>query len=110
MDKIGRFIYSGSKDCADLLFLSGFLAEDPFLWFSVGDENYIIVSAMELERARKQCRKGVTPLTADQAARKWKLGDAKKKLSNILAAVARAENVWKSKITLGTVAYLADGS
>ncbi len=95
MDKIGRFIYSGSKDCADLLFLSGFLAEDPFLWFSVGGENYIIVSAMELERARKQCRKGVTPLTADQAARKWKLGDAKMKLSNILAAVARTENVWK---------------
>ena len=95
MDKIGRFIYAGSKGCADLLFLSGFLAEDPFLWFSIGDENYIIVSPMELERARKQCRKGVTPMTAAQAARKWKLGDAKVKISNILAAVARAENAWK---------------
>lgn len=95
MDKTGRFIYSGSKDCADLLYLTGFLAEDPFLWFSIDGENYIIVSPMELERARKQCRKGVTPMTIPQAAQKWKLGDARKSYSNLLAAIARATKTWK---------------
>ena len=95
MKDYGKFIYAGSKDCADLLYLTGFLAEDPFLWFSIGDENYIIVSPMELERARKQCRKDVTPLTALQAMEKWELGDAKKTQANLLAAIARKEKVWK---------------
>ena len=95
MEEFGRFIYAGSKDCADLLSLSGFLAEDPFLWFSVHGHSYILVSAMEIERARKQCRKDVTPMTAAQAAQKWNLGKAKLSISNILAAVARDTKTWK---------------
>ncbi|MBQ7652436.1 MAG: hypothetical protein IJS15_15870, partial [Victivallales bacterium] len=95
MEKTCRFIYAGSKDCADLLYLTGFLAEDPFLWFSIDDDNFIIVSPMELERARKQCRKYVTPMTAAQAATRWNLGKAKLSISNILAAVARDMKTWK---------------
>ncbi len=98
MDNIGRFIYAGSKNCADLLRLSGFMAEDPFLWFSVHGKSYIIVSAMELERARKQCCKGVTPMTTEQAAQKWELGEVKKTYVNLIAAIARKENTWKWQV------------
>lgn len=94
MSNSGKFIWAGSKDCADMLYLTGFLAEDPFLWFSVAGQDYIIVSVMELERARKQCRQGLTVLTFEQAAKRWCLGKAKKTMSNLLAAIARKEKTW----------------
>ena len=98
MKECGRFIYAGSKNCADLLRLSGFMAEDPFLWFSVHGKSYIVVSAMELERARKQCSKDVTPMTNAQAAQKWEMGNAKNTFANLIAAIARKENVWKWQV------------
>ena len=94
MKDYGRFIYDGSKNCADLLYLTGFLAEDPFLYVSIHGNDYIIVSAMELERARKQCKESVTPMTAAQAAEKWEHGNAKLSISNLLAAIARKEKLW----------------
>ena len=50
---------------------------------------------MEIERARKQCHKNVTPMTATQAATRWNLCKAKLSISNILAAVARDTKTWK---------------
>lgn len=69
----GQLIYASSERCADLLYLTGFLAEDPFLWYRVGDSEYIIVSDLELGRAMKQCRKHIRAISQSQALQRFRL-------------------------------------
>lgn len=54
-----RLIYAASESCADLLYVSGFFAPDPFLWFQTSARSAVVVSALEVSRAIKQCRPGV---------------------------------------------------
>lgn len=49
-----KLIYATSYKCADMLYATGFFAADPFIYFSVGTEKGIIVSALEHSRAVKE--------------------------------------------------------
>jgi len=46
-----KLIYASSNKCADMLFSSGFIACDPFIYFAVDNREGIIVSALEHGRA-----------------------------------------------------------
>lgn len=66
--RIPRLIYDASETCADLLYLSGFMAPDPFLWYEdCQGQPLVIVSALEVARAGKSCRAGTTVLSMHEA-------------------------------------------
>ena len=93
MSKTGRLMFAASETCADLLYETGFSAPDPFLWFSVGADGFMVVSPMELERARKQSRCGIKIMTMRQAAEFWKLDMERPDLEDLIAAVSAAEDI-----------------
>lgn len=69
----GSLIYAASEICADLLYSTGFSAPDPFLWYSVAGERGVVVSALEVSRADKQCHSGIKVLSYFAAAQLWGL-------------------------------------
>lgn len=94
MTQTGRLLFGASENSADMLYLTGFSAPDPFLWLEVNGRQIIIINSMEQERARKQCRQGIEVYTPAQAAKAWGLGKAKCSYSNLVAAIARKEKCW----------------
>lgn len=108
MKHSGRLIYDASESCADLLYISGFSAPDPFLWISIDGQEYVIVNSMELERARKQSRQGVEVLSDMQAAEKWGLGKAKFSIPSLIAAIGRATDTWNWEVPNSFPLILAD--
>ncbi len=85
-----RLIYAASERCADLLYLAGFMAPDPFLWLEAGGATYVVVSALEIGRARHDCRPGIDVLSLTEARRRFGLAedDAKLRTPEIVAAIA----------------------
>jgi Xaa-Pro aminopeptidase len=55
-DAIGRLIYADSEHDADLYYLSGFLAGDPFLFLEAGGKKTLFLSDLEVDRGRTQGR------------------------------------------------------
>ncbi len=49
-------LISPSETDSNLYYVSGFLAPDPFIFLQVGDEKVLIMSDLELDRARSQAR------------------------------------------------------
>jgi Xaa-Pro aminopeptidase len=49
-----RLIYAASETDADLLYATGFFAPDPFLFVQNGRTRVLVMSDLELDRARKQ--------------------------------------------------------
>lgn len=87
----GRLIYAASERCADLLYETGFSAPDPFLWYSVEDQGTVVVSALEVGRAVKQCHPGVQVLSFSEAARQWRMRRSlvRRMTANYIVAMAR---------------------
>ena len=50
----GRLIYSASETDADILYPTGFFAPDPFLFVQKGRTRILVMSDLEMDRARKQ--------------------------------------------------------
>lgn len=51
-----------SEKNSDILYLSGFRAPDPFIFYSAGREKAVIVSSLEYNRARKEVLRGIEVL------------------------------------------------
>ncbi len=51
-----RFIYDNSERNADLYYATGFLAPDPFVFFSVKGKKYAVLSDLEIDRARREAK------------------------------------------------------
>lgn len=52
---MNTLIYASSESCADLWYLTGFAAEDPFLFFHTDEVTAVAVNSIEIGRAQKQC-------------------------------------------------------
>jgi Xaa-Pro aminopeptidase len=50
----GRLIYAASETDADILYPTGFFAPDPFLFVQKGRARILVMSDLEMDRARKQ--------------------------------------------------------
>ena len=61
-------IADNSENNADLRYLSGFAAPDPFLYFAVDGKRFIAVSDLEFDRAGKEAKPGVTVLNLQKLA------------------------------------------
>ena len=88
-----RLIYAASESCADLLYATGLMAPDAFLWFSVGGRATVVVSALEIGRARKQVRSGTTVLAWHEARRDWGVKTERAPVEVLIAALARTVGV-----------------
>jgi Xaa-Pro aminopeptidase len=53
-----RLIYAASETDADLLYATGFFAPDPFLFVQAGRRRALVMSDLEMDRARRQARAG----------------------------------------------------
>ena len=64
--KKGMLIVASSQDSADLLYATDFMAPDPFVFFSVDNKvKGIVVTALELSRARSEAKKNITVFDRD---------------------------------------------
>lgn len=65
MNKLTGLILVGgsSPSDADIRYLSGFTAPDPFLFLKTDSANYLVVNAMEKGRAEKQSKPGIKVFT-----------------------------------------------
>ena len=52
----GRLLYAASETDADILYPTGFFAPDPFLFIQKGKTRLLVMSDLEMDRARKQAR------------------------------------------------------
>jgi len=66
MGKKGLLIYGSSIQCADLLYATNFSVMDPFFYFEAGKKKYVVVSSLELERTRIECKKGIVVLDREE--------------------------------------------
>src|SRR4030067_1322203 len=49
-------LISSSETDSNLYYVTGFLAPDPFIFLQIGDEKVIIMSDLELDRAKSQAK------------------------------------------------------
>ncbi|MDD5727842.1 MAG: Xaa-Pro peptidase family protein [Victivallales bacterium] len=55
-------IFAAGESCANIFYASGFQAPDPFIYFACRHEKAVIVSALEQDRAEKECKPDVAVL------------------------------------------------
>jgi Xaa-Pro aminopeptidase len=81
-----ELIYGASNNNADLLYVCGFFASDPFIYFSVEGEKFIIVSELEFDRAVHETHPGVSVLKSDKF---FSRNEKNKSTEQLLSAVMR---------------------
>lgn len=54
--RLPRLLYAASETDADILYPTGFFAPDPFLFIQEGRRRILVMSDLEMDRARKQAR------------------------------------------------------
>jgi Xaa-Pro aminopeptidase len=52
--RVARLLYAASESDADILYATGFFAPDPFLFIQKGKTRILVMSDLELDRARSQ--------------------------------------------------------
>ncbi len=84
-----RLIVADSEHNADMLYATGLFVPDPFIWFAVGGKTYVVMSDLEIDRARKNaCVDRVLSLTKYQRALQ-KAGVKSPRWGDILRQVLR---------------------
>jgi Xaa-Pro aminopeptidase len=66
MNDFGKMIFASTNESADLLYATGFMAPDPYVFFEVNNSKYIVVTALEYGRAKKQAKSDVNVLDRDE--------------------------------------------
>ncbi len=89
----GRLIYAAGEACADLLYASGVMTPDPFLWYAVPGETGIVMSPLEVGRARKEARQGVRVRSLEQAAQAWQLPQGKRGPVDLVRGLAKTTGI-----------------
>lgn len=82
-----RLIYADSEHCADMLYATGLFVPDPFLWCSVRDETFVVMSPLEVSRARQHVRAGTHVLSFAEAKRRFKVRTLRP--ANLVAGISR---------------------
>lgn len=92
-------IYDASSTNADLLYLTGFYSEDPFLWLSFAGHDYLIVSELELGRARRLVPAEIEVLTYNQARQNWGGNNETRKTEDYIEIFSRYTNNYHWRVT-----------
>lgn len=97
----GRLIYAASETCADLAYCSGFFAPDPFLWYETSRERGLIVSVLELGRARREAKEGTRVRSIEEVRRAWALPAGQRAPEVLIAGLARETGVRRWSVPEG---------
>jgi Xaa-Pro aminopeptidase len=82
-----RLIYAASETDADILYATGFFAPDPFLFVQAGRGRLLVMSDLELDRARRQARGRVTAWS--RIAKRVEAAGRKPTPASVIAMVLR---------------------
>ena len=89
----GRLIYAAGEACANLLYASGVMTPDPFLWYAIPGDTGIVMSPLEVGRARKEAHRGVRVRSLEQAATAWELPNGKRSTVDFIRGLAKASGI-----------------
>jgi len=72
-----RLIWAASETCADLWYASRLPTADPFLWLEIGRRRWLVVSPLELGRARRLAPRGTRVMTRQQAITEFGMSETR---------------------------------
>jgi Xaa-Pro aminopeptidase len=91
--KRGRLIFAAGVECPEMLYATGLPTPDPFLWYSLRSESTAVLSALEIGRAGKQIRAGVSVMSISQARQAWGLKGGRAAPAALITALSRQSGV-----------------
>jgi Xaa-Pro aminopeptidase len=92
-----RLIYAASESDADMLYPTGFFAPDPFLFVQVGGKRHLVMSDLEMDRAKAQSR-APRVLSWSKAAHEVEHGGGKPTVAAVIAHVLRGLKVKRVEV------------
>jgi Xaa-Pro aminopeptidase len=96
-------IFAAGEHSADILYASGFQAPDPFIYFSTLQEQAIIVSALEQDRAEKECKANVSIFGRESFSK-----DEKADNLDVICSLAESRNISEFRVPRDFPLGLAD--
>jgi Xaa-Pro aminopeptidase len=96
-------IFAAGESSADILYASGFQAPDPFIYFAFRNEKAIIVSALEQDRAEKECKPEIAVLERNSFLR-----DKKSKNIDVICSLAESRGIDGFRVPADFPLALAD--
>jgi len=96
--RTGRLIYAASDVCPDMLYATGLITPDPFLWFATDQGCIVVVTPLELGRAQKQAKPGAVVLSQQEAKREWRVSSRRLRTESLIAGLTRHAgiSVWET--------------
>lgn len=92
-----RVLYAASETDADMLYATGFFAPDPFLFVQAGRRRVMVMSDLEMDRARKQARVDRV-LSWTRIARRIEAGGRRATVAEVVARVLRGLGARRAEV------------
>jgi Xaa-Pro aminopeptidase len=96
-------IFASGETSADMLYASGFQAPDPFIYFGSLQEQAVVVSALEQDRAEKECKSNVAVLERSDFLKDEKTGDL-----DVICSLAKSRDISEFRVPRDFPLGLAD--
>lgn len=96
-------IFAAGETSADMLYASGFLAPDHFIYFAYQQERAVIVSALEQDRAVKECKDNITVFGRNDFSKDEKAGNL-----DVICAMAKSRKIKEFRVPHDFPLALAD--
>jgi Xaa-Pro aminopeptidase len=96
-------IFAAGEASADILYASGFHAPDPFIYFACLQEQAVIVSALEQDRAEKECKANIAIFNRNDFSQNEKTGNL-----DIICSLAKSRNISEFRVPHDFPLALAD--
>ncbi len=101
-------IVSASESDANMLYATSFFAPDPFIFFQHRGRKFVVMSDLEIDRAKKQAEADHVLSLSLYQARLRKLGNAGPTTADILEAICRERTIRSLIVPANFPALLAD--
>ena len=101
-------IVSASESDANMLYATSFFAPDPFIFFQHRGRKFVVMSDLEIDRAKKQAEADHVLALSLYQARLRKLGNAGPTTADILEAICRERTIRSLIVPANFPALLAD--
>ncbi|MDD5597399.1 MAG: M24 family metallopeptidase [Victivallaceae bacterium] len=96
-------IFAAGENSADILYASGFQAPDPFIYFSCLQEHAVIVSALEQDRAERECKTNITIFGRNEFSKDDKASDL-----DVICSLAQSREISEFRVPHDFPLGLAD--
>lgn len=94
-----RLLYAASESSADMLYALGFMLPDPALWYEINGKPTVVVSPLELGRARREARPEVQIKATETLRKELGLDSAKPGgMSEVITALSKQCDVKKWQV------------